>query len=70
MCYIVLNARRGLTPRHFVRDSLFAFGGKRIVCFIFSFSPLSAKGEERGDERCNVGVSNRRHIALLSNYST
>jgi hypothetical protein len=64
--YRSLSARRLLTPRLFERDPLFALGGKRVVViFIFFPSPLSAKGEERGDERSDVGVSKRRLIALL-----
>jgi hypothetical protein len=36
-----------------------------LFYFTFFFSPpLSAKGEERGDKRSDVGVSNRRQAKL------
>jgi hypothetical protein len=34
----------GLTPRHFVRDPLFAFGGKRVICFGLPSLSLAKRG--------------------------
>jgi hypothetical protein len=64
--YRSLNARRGLTPRLFERDPLFRKRERGLFYILFFFTSLfSAEGEERGDERSDVGVSKRSALIAL-----